>query len=414
MVAGGPYFSVVSQRIKGVDHLFIGEVEETLPLFLDDLAENRARPVYRAKGFPSLDKTPIPRWDLVNFNNYLSMSLQMGRGCPNDCDFCHVVILNGRKTRLKPVERIVAELDALYSAGWKHDEVMFVDDNFIGRRRRVKEILEVVINWQQTHRYPYFFSGQASVDLADDEELMELVARAGFRCIFLGIESPSAASLEECHKVRNQNRDLRASVRRINEWGINVVAGFILGFDADTPAIFDEMAEFIEGCPIPHPMIGLLNVPPGTRLWTRMEEQDRLLGMPSGDNVGDPAGVNYLPKMGLEALINGYIGILKRIYGARGYYARLTGFMKGASRQPYLPERLRAEEVGSFFRLLWRMGVCDPDRLLFWRYFFSVLLNNPREFPQAMTLAAIGRHYRIFHGRVVEKLEARLPGASGE
>ena len=414
VVAGGPYFSILDRDVEGVDHLFIGEVEETLPVFLADLAQGRARPVYRTETFPGLDKTPIPRWDLVDFSDFLSMPLQMGRGCPNDCDFCHVVILNGRQTRLKPVERIIAELEALYQAGWRHDEVMLVDDNFIGRKRSIKEVLKAVAAWQEAHGYPYFFSSQASVDLADDQELLSLAARAGVQYVFLGIESPAAASLEECHKVRNQNRDLKAAVRAIQGQGINVVAGFILGFDADTEGSFGEMADFIEGCPIPHPMIGLLNIPPGTRLWTRMEEQGRILGLPSGDNVGDPAGVNYVPKMGLETLIRGYIGILQRIYGARGYYARLSAFMRRAVGQPFLPARLRGQEVRSFFKLLWRMGLRDPDRLLFWKYFFSVLAHNPREFPLAMTLAAIGRHYRFFHERAIKKLEKHLSRISGE
>ncbi len=408
VAAGGPYFSVLDKRFQGVDHLFVGEVEETLPLFLEDLGKGRAAPVYRARRFPALSQTPIPRWDLVTRKNFLSMCLQMGRGCPNDCDFCHVVILNGRKPRLKTAARVVAELESLYASGWKRGEVMFVDDNLIGRKERIKEILRAVIAWQEKRKYPFHFSGQVGMDIADDKELLELMAKAGFSTVFLGIESPSDASLEECHKFKNRNRDLVASVRRIMDRGILVVGGFILGFDADTPEVFREMAELIEACPIPHPMIGLLNIPPQTRLWERMEKQGRLLGLPSGDNVGDPAGVNFVPKMGLNSLISGYLHILKRMYGTKRYYSRLLRFIRVLPPHPHLPGRLRVAEINAFFRILWRMGVVDRERFLFWKFTISALFANPRVFPLAMTLAACGRHYRLFHQGIIERLETEF------
>ncbi len=410
VVAGGPHFSLIREGFERIDYLFAGEVEETLPRFLEDLAQGRAQPVYRAEKFPELGQTPIPRWDLVDRGKYLSMPLQVGRGCPNDCDFCHVVILNGRRPRLKSAAQVKAELDSLYASGWKEGELMIVDDNIIGHKRKVKPILETIASWQKEHKYPYKISVQVSLDVADDDELLDLMVRAGFLTLFLGIESPSDASLEECHKNQNRNRDIVDSVRRITDKGMLVVGGFILGFDADNESSFQAMVDFIEACPIPYPMVGLLSVPPDTRLWDRMEAQGRLLGYPTGDQVGDVAALNYIPLMGSQTLLAGYCWTLKRLYEPTAYYNRVVKYIKRLPAHPCFVNRLKPGEIKAFFRVLWKMGLADAGRLQFWKYLGAALLANPRVFPMAVTLAASGRHHMAYHGRVIRRLEEQLAG----
>jgi radical SAM superfamily enzyme YgiQ (UPF0313 family) len=401
--AGGVYFTTEPERDNPVDHLFLGEAEETIPLFLEDLAQNQAKPIYRVKRFPDLTSSPIPRWDLVDLSAYGILGLQVSRGCPFNCDFCQVVILEGRRPRYKTVPQVLQELEALFHTGWR-GMLMFVDDNFICHRGKARELLEALIPWQAQRRYPFIFVGQASVDLADHPQLVELMAQAGFRHIFLGIETPAAASLAESRKRQNLNRDLVAAVKMIHARGIEVYGGFIVGFDADPPDIFAAQARFIEAAAIPSASVGMLAAPPGTPLYKRLQAEGRVLGRTSGDAIMNLAGMNIVPKMGRERLISGYGQLITRLYEPELFYRRALNFLEQFRfnrHRSFKPPTVR--EVLAFFRILWEIGVHQPGRLAFWGFIFRVLTRFPKFFPMAVNLAGAGYHYRVLSRQFVQQ-----------
>jgi len=407
-VAGGPLYTHLHQEIQGVDHLIVGEAEEIMPVFLEDLARGEAQPVYQAGGHPNLGSSPAPRWDLVEPRNYRSMSVQFSRGCPFDCEFCDIVKLFGRKPRLKSPAQVLLELDNLHRLGWQGN-LMIVDDNFIGQKAKTKELLREIIAWQRSHHQPFNFITQASVNLADDPELLSLMAQANFDQVFLGIETPAPDSLRECHKHQNRNRDLVAAVKTIQSYGLEVMGGFIVGFDADSPSIFKDQINFIQRSGIPTAMIGLLSVIPGTRLHERVKKEGRLLGLPTGDSIMDLGGLNFIPKMGREQLIAGYRQVLSRLYEPRAYYRRVRDFLKqsGKIKVPRLPfhRPISRADLAAALRVLWRLGIRARGRRAFWRFLTMISLTRPAKLPQAMNLAATGYHLRLTANRFVETLD---------
>jgi len=393
IVAGGPLFTSEYEKPEDVDHLVLNEAESTLPLFLEALAKGCAEHIYTSKERPDITKTPIPLWSLINMKKYTTMSIQYSRGCPFDCEFCDIIVLNGNKPRTKTEAQLLAELDALYNRGWR-ETVFIVDDNFIGNKRKLKEeILPAIIRWQRDRNFPFSFLTEASINLADDEELMQLMVRAGFNTVFVGIETIHEESLVECNKHQNRNRDLIASVKRIQNQGMQVHGGFILGFDSDPESIFKSQLNFIQKSGIATAMVGLLNAPRGTRLYQRLKKENRLIEDSSGDNTD--CSINFVPKMGREKLINGYRNVLTTIYSSKQYYARVKVFLK-----EYKPRKraglsqLRFWHIRALIRSMWVLGVMDRDRRLYWRFFISTLLKNPRSFPMSMSLAVYGFHFR--------------------
>src|SRR4030042_643866 len=254
------------------------------------------------------------------------MSIQYSRGCPFNCEFCDIIILNGQIPRTKDKDQVVAELDAVYDTGWRAG-VFFVDDNFIGNKRKLKaEILPAIIKWMEERKRPFSFYTEASMNLADDEELMRLMTEAGFNMVFVGIESPSEESLVECNKLPNKGRDLLASVKKIQNHGLQVQGGFIVGFDSDPLSIFKSQISFIQKSGIVTAMVGILMAPPETKLWYRLKKENRLLLGGTGDNTDGTT--NLVPKMNLDVLVNGYKQILHAIYSPREYYERIFTFLK--------------------------------------------------------------------------------------
>ena len=269
VVAGGPLFTAEPDAFEEVDHRVLDEAELTLPSFLEDLKNGHLKKNYRASGFCDLHHTPSPVWDLIDMKNYASMSIQFSRGCPFNCDFCNVTVLFGHKPRLKSAQQVIAELDRLYDAGWRSN-IFFVDDNFIGNKRYLKtRLLPALIEWRQDKKGCVFFT-EASINLADDADLLDLMVKAGFDSVFIGIESPNDASLTECQKIQNKNRDLINDVKIIQRAGLQVQGGFIVGFDSDTTSTFQQMIDFIQNSGIVTAMVGLLQAPPGTRLFDRL------------------------------------------------------------------------------------------------------------------------------------------------
>ncbi|RLB04265.1 MAG: B12-binding domain-containing radical SAM protein, partial [Deltaproteobacteria bacterium] len=333
--AGGPLFTAEYEEFKDVDHLILNEAEKTLPPFLEDLRKGSARHIYTTSEWPDLKQTPPPLWELIEMKEYASMNIQYSRGCPFNCEFCDIIVLNGRIPRTKDKEQIILELNSLYDHGWRGG-VFFVDDNFIGNKKKLKaQILPAIIGWMKERNYPFSFFTEASIDLSDDEELMGLMVEAGFDTVFIGIETPYEESLTECSKFQNRNRDLVACVKKIQQRGLQVTGGFIVGFDHDPPSIFERQINFIQKSGIVTAMVGLLNAPRGTRLYRRLRKENRLLHEVSGDNTD--CSINFIPKMGHETLINGYKRIMKTIYSPRHYYRRIGTFLheyRPSNKQP--------------------------------------------------------------------------------
>ncbi len=390
VVAGGPLFTMEYKNFPGVDHFILNEAEITLPPFLEDLQAGCARPVYASNEYADIHQTPIPMWELAERDMYDSMSIQFSRGCPYDCDFCNVTALLGHRPRTKSAAQIVAELDSLYALGWRRN-IFFVDDNFIGNKKQIKtEILPALIKWRKGKRGGSFIT-EASINLADDLELMELMVAAGFVTVFVGIETPDEESLAECHKTQNKNRDLVESVKRLQHFGLQVMGGFIVGFDSDTPSIFQRQIDFIQSSGIVTAMVGLLQAPYGTRLYDRMVKEGRLLDEISGDNAD--GSTNIVPKMDASLLKEGYSRLLEQIYSPRLFYQRVKNFLREYN-PPRVSVNISGQEVLAFFRSIYQLGVKGVERVEFWRLFFWTLLRYPNKFPLAITFSIYGYHFR--------------------
>ena len=393
IVAGGPLFTTGYDEFEEeVDHLVLNEAEITLPLFLEDLRNGGAKHIYTSNQWPEIQKTPIPLWDLVDMKRYASMNIQYSRGCPFNCEFCDITLLYGHRPRTKSKDQVIAELESLYVRGWRGG-VFFVDDNFIGNKNKLKrEVLPAIAKWMEKMRHPFPFITQASIDLSDDEELMQLMVQAGFVTVFVGIETPNEESLSECSKLQNKNRDLIACVKKIQRFGLQVQAGFILGFDNDPVSIFERQIRFIQKSGIATAMVGLLSALRGTKLYQRLEREDRLLKDGSGDNTD--CSINFIPKMHHETLIEGYKKILKTIYSPTHYYKRVREFLKDYRPLQKRVFRFRFSHLGTVLKSILFLGIVGKERLYYWRLFFWTMFRHPRLFRMAITFAIYGFHFR--------------------
>jgi radical SAM superfamily enzyme YgiQ (UPF0313 family) len=393
VVAGGPLFTTGYEEFEGINHFVLDEAEVTLPSFLTDLANDSPQHIYSSNKRPDISKTPIPAWSLLKMKHYSAMSLQYSRGCPFDCDFCDIIVLNGHKPRTKGSQQMVDELEALYRYGWR-GSLFIVDDNFIGNKKKLKaETLPAIIEWSKKRKHPFTFFTEASINLADDEKLMDLMAEAGFNRVFIGIETPDEDSLLECNKHQNRNRDLKAAVKKIQNHGFEVQGGFILGFDSDPVSIFKKQINFIQKTGIVTAMVGLLNAPNGTRLHKRLKKEKRLLKDFSGDNTD--FSMNFIPKMNYETLITGYKHVLDTIYSPRHYYERVVAFLK-----EYKPRRnpgiskLRFSYITGFLKTTWFLGIRHRGRRYYWRLLILTLIKRPRHFATSVSLSVSGFHFR--------------------
>jgi radical SAM superfamily enzyme YgiQ (UPF0313 family) len=393
IVAGGPLFTTEYEEFEGVDHFVLNEAEITLPLFLKDLRDGGAKYIYTSNQWADLKTTPIPLWDIVNMKKYASMNIQYSRGCPFDCEFCDVTLLYGHVPRTKDKDQVVAELESLHSRGWR-DGVFFVDDNFIGNKRKLKkEILPAIAKWMAQKGHPFSFITQTSIDLSDDEELMRLMVKAGFDTVFVGIETPNKESLTECNKFQNKNRDLISCVKKIQRFGLQVQGGFILGFDNDPPSIFQRQITFIQKSGIVTAMVGLLNAPPGTRLYHRLKNENRLLTKgASGDNTD--CSINFIPKMDYQTLIDGYKKILSTIYSPRCYYERVRKFLKEYKPLQKSVFQFHFSYFGTFFKSTLLLGIIGKERFHYWKLIFWSLFRCPQLLPLVLTLAIYGFNFR--------------------
>ena len=297
VVAGGPVFTTQHEQFAGVDHFILNEAEITLPLFLNDLAAGKPQPLYTSEVRPDISTTPVPLWSLIDIKDYATMAIQYSRGCPFNCEFCDIIIMNGRIPRVKSPAQMQREFQALYDAGWRKS-VFIVDDNFIGNKREVKQLLPCLIEWQREHQFPFTLLTEVSVNLAGDEELMQLMSAANFFKVFIGLETPNHDSLVECGKNQNTAHSLAEVVDAIHRHGMQVMGGFIVGFDHDPENIFDLQVRFIQQIGVVTAMVSILTALPQTRLWKRLKAEGRLLSDASGENTD--GGLNFEPIMEKE------------------------------------------------------------------------------------------------------------------
>ncbi len=392
IIAGGPLFTSAHADFPDVDHFVLNEAELTLPGFLADFAQGRAQRVYASTGFANVHESPVPRWELAKLGRYGSMALQYSRGCPFDCEFCDVTAKFGHRPRTKQASQVIAELDALHAAGWR-GPVFFVDDNLIGNKHTLKtELLPALALWQHAkHRHFPFFT-EASINLADDPALMQAMVEAGFDTVFIGIETPDAAGLAECHKRQNERRDLVECVKQIQRSGLQVQGGFIVGFDSDVSSIFQRQIDFIQTSGIVTAMVGLLNALPDTKLHARLAREGRLTGRTSGDNVDGTT--NFIPRMPIAELQEGYKRILRGIYAPRPYYQRIRTFLHEYHRRPRVSESLSWRHAFALVTSSIRLGIVGNERFQYWRLMLWTLFHRPAMLQLAITLAIYGHHFR--------------------
>jgi radical SAM superfamily enzyme YgiQ (UPF0313 family) len=396
VIAGGPLFTTGHETFPSIEHFVLGEAEEIMPQLVADMLAGTVRSHYSGATRPDITRLPVPRWDLVDARHYVTMAAQFSRGCPYDCEFCDIIIMNGRVPRTKAPAQLIAELEALHLQGWK-DMVFIVDDNFIGDKHRTKALLRELIAWRQRVQPAMGFFTEASINLADDPELVELMVKAGFKKVFVGLETPSPESLQECHKLQNKGRDLVEAVKTIQRAGLEVMGGFIVGFDSDRQDVFKQQFEFIQRSGVVTAMVGLLSALPQTKLYHRLKREGRLEAESTGNNT--EAVLNFKPRLNREFLQSGYRDLMKKLYEPKVYYQRIRIFLK--NHRPTGPRlRLSPADFQAFLKSFWLLGIWDRGRHNYWPFFWSTLLRRPRQLRCAIELAIIGYHFR----RVAKRL----------
>ena len=390
IVGGGPLFTEEYEQFPGVDHLVLNEAEITLPLFLEDIRNGVTKRIYSTDEFADITKSPLPDYSIVKSGSYATAAIQYSRGCPYDCEFCDITALFGRKVRTKTPGQIIAELSQIYERGWRGG-VFFVDDNFIGHKKKLKEdLLPSIIEWMEARGNPFRFITEASIDLSDDKDLMDLMVKAGFAKVFVGIETPEESCLMECNKLNNKGRNLLDCVNEIQEKGMEVQAGFIVGFDNDPPNIFQRQIDFIQKSGIITAMVGLLNAPRLSKLHRRLENEGRIVDNFSGDNTN--YSMNFTPAMDKNELMKGYKKIIGSIYSCKAYYARVLVFLKKYN--PPSSEPLTFNKFMAVIKSIIILGVLAEKRRYFWKIFFWSIYKKPKAFPLAITYSIYGYHFR--------------------
>ena len=415
-VVGGPIASSLSPAELKADHVVIGEAETLIAGLARDLEEGTAKPVYQAAERPEMETSPLPDLSLIKMNRYSTMVVQYSRGCPFNCEFCDIIEIYGRRPRTKAIAQVLAELNQLRAAGWR-ESVFIVDDNFIGNKARAKELLKALIEWRSQSKTSFDFITEASLNLADDVELMQLMKDAGFTSVFLGIETPDESGLIASNKLQNTRRSLLDSVATIQSYGMQVMGGFILGFDTDGEDIFDRMVDFIQKSGIPIAMVGLLQAMPGTQLFRRLWKEGRIVDAGHGDNTCDK--LNFLPNMDAAKLVEGYRSVLKRIYSSSAYYERVKLYLSRT--QPKGGERvsrqrwLTRDNARAFVTSIIRQGVFGRQRWSYWKFLLTVAVRYRHCVGAAMTLAVMGYHFQVMTRRLLKAVdEAMQPGGMEE
>ena len=411
VAVGGPFPTSVPHEplAAGADFLILDEGEITLPMFVDAISRGETSGTFRAPEGekPDVTGTPIPRYDLLEFSAYDSMSVQFSRGCPFQCEFCDIIVLYGRKPRTKDPAQILAELDRLYELGWRRG-VFMVDDNFIGNKRNVKLLLQALKVWQKDHGYPFVMDTEASVDLAQDEELLQLMVESNFSAVFIGIETPDEASLAMTKKFQNTRGSLSDAIDTIIRAGLRPMAGFIIGFDGEKKGAGDRIVRFVEDAAIPTTTFAMLQALPNTALWHRLEKEGR---MRKGDgNINQTTLMNFEPTRPLEDIAREYIDAFWRIYDPKAFLDRnYRCFMKmgapfGTAEFKFPP----LVEIRALLTVMWRQGIKRETRWMFWHHLFSILRHNPAVFVAYISVCAHNEHFLEYREIVRDEIEAQL------
>ncbi|MDD4109823.1 MAG: DUF4070 domain-containing protein [Prolixibacteraceae bacterium] len=397
IVAGGPLFTQDYNEYPEIDHFILNEAEITMPLFLSDLSIGQPQKLYKTKEFADLSQTPVPDFKLLSAKDYAFMNIQVTRGCPFNCNFCEITSLFGHKVRMKSPAQIINELDELYHIIKWRGSVSIVDDNFIGNKKEIKyNLLPAMKEWMQKHNFPFTFSIESSINLADDEELMSLLVDTGFNSTFIGIETPEVKSLSYCNKVQNLNRDLLGSVKKIQQSGIQVSGGFIVGFDSDTPTVFQRQIDFIQQSGIVSAMVGLLNAPKNTKLYEQLKAENRITTEATGNNTD--SSMNFIPKMDYKELLSGYKKIIHSIYSSKPYYERVRQLLLNYKHLSKGRKKISFPLLKAFFKSIFIIGLLDKGRREYWKFIVWTLFNRPKSMVDAITYTVYGYHFRTVYG----------------
>ncbi|MBU2464773.1 MAG: DUF4070 domain-containing protein [Bacteroidetes bacterium] len=397
VVAGGPLFTQEYDNYPQIDYFVLNEAEITLPLFLKDLdSGDKPQRIYKTSEFADITSTPVPDYHLLSAKDYAFMNIQVSRGCPFACDFCEITTLLGHKVRMKTPQQVLDELEAIYKLNWR-GPVLIVDDNFIGNKHEIKNnLLPAMKSWMQDHNYPFKFNTETSINLADEEELLQLMVETGFISTFVGIETPEEKSLHSCQKSQNKNRNLLQSVKKIQNAGMQVSGGFIVGFDTDTPSIFQRQIDFIQQSGIVSAMVGLLNAPKNTKLYQRLEAENRLIAVSSGNNTD--TSMNFIPIMDPDELLSGYNKIITGIYSPKPYYQRIRQCLKHYKRPKTGNGKVQLNYLAAFAKSLFIIGIASKGRREYWKFLFWTLYRKPELIIDAVTFAVYGYHFRTVYG----------------
>ena len=411
VAVGGPYVTALPEESQaaGADYLILDEGEITLPLFVEALERGEESGIFSANGEKAdITQTPIPRFDLLEKEFYETIAIQFSRGCPFQCEFCDIIVLYGRKPRTKTPAQLIAELDRLKELGFRR-AVFLVDDNFIGNKRNVKLLLKELKVWLHENDYPFRFFTEASVDLANDPELMELMVEANFYAVFMGIETPDEASLTLTKKFQNTRDSLSESVDKITRAGLWVMAGFIIGFDGETTGAGQRIVRFVEKTGIPMAMFSMLQALPDTALWHRLEKEGRLIS--TAGNINQTTLMNFIPTRPIEEIAREYVDGFWQLYDPQTYLNRIHRyFLKlGEPRNP--PSRRKLTDwvtLKALFTVLWRQGVLRKTRWTFWIYLVDILRNNPKVFDHYISLCGHLEHFYEYRQIVRDQIETQL------
>jgi radical SAM superfamily enzyme YgiQ (UPF0313 family) len=408
VVVGGAYPTTDPQASHHADCVVIGESEDLIGPLCRDLENRTLKRRYVAEQRPDITRSPVPRFDLLRIDAYQSIGVQFSRGCPFNCEFCDIIEVFGRVPRTKPADQLLREFEAVYATGF-HGMLFLVDDNFIGNKRAAKTMLPALAEWMRVKDYPFDIYTEASIGLASDDQLIELMLQAGFSSVFIGIETPSQESLAETQKIQNLCLDLTQAVEKLTRRGLEVMAGFIIGFDADDAGIFERQLTFIQNAPIPLAMVGILSALPGSQLWRRLEKEGRLVGDASGDNFGR---TNFKTRLPERVLLDGYGKLLADLYDPDAYFARCLRVLQlWPSKRP---SRFRFPlwyALGTLLRTIWRQGVRAPYRSAFWKFIGTVLWRMPHLVSRSVSQVINGEHVIRF---TREDVMPRLAAAQAE
>lgn len=413
VAVGGPYPTSVPQDAldAGAHFLILDEGEMTVPKFLEAIERGDTQGIYRSPEKPDVTQSPMPRFDLLKRDAYLMMAIQFSRGCPFNCEFCDIISLYGRKPRTKEPSQALAELQTLYDLGWR-GSLFIVDDNFIGNQRNVKRFLRELIPWMQQRDYPFTFITEASVNLAEDDELLQLMGEAGFYAVFLGIETPDQDSLQVTRKVQNTRNPLAEACDKINQAGLLIYAGFILGFDGEKAGAGDRIQAFVEQTSIPQPMLGILQAPPNTALWDRLKKEQRLIEGNSHPTGDQNTLMNFIPTRPIAEIASEYVEGFWELYDPQRYLKRcFQQCLKIRTLTNRKQTRLFPLNKGVRLvtQLLWHQGIRRPEiRGQFWYQLWVLLLKKPESLSLYLGLCAAGEHFWEYRALAREKISQQL------